>query len=179
MFHYARHGKPWLPYSTDFHKNSSLFLGPEGIQQATALGKRLFDDVITHIIASYYRRAIQTGAAAGRVLNVSRFQQTELLNEVHHGNLSPEDFKYWLKTGLHNSSQVDPEAETISQVRHRLRLFLSEFKPDEQTLVVGHKLLFSVLLLEAANLPDETPVVANPNNKELYYAENTIVNIEF
>jgi broad specificity phosphatase PhoE len=177
MFHYARHGQPWRRYGNDFHKNSSLFLGPEGLEQATDLGKRLINAGITRIIASDYPRAIQTGAAAGRVLNVSHFQQTELLNEVHHGNLTQADFKHWLKTGLHNSSQVDPEGETISQVRHRLRQFLFEYQPDEQTLVVAHGLLYSVLLLEAARLPDDTPVLANPNNIELDYAGNVQVEI--
>lgn len=177
MFLFARHGKPWLPYGKDFHKNSSLFLGPDGLHQATDLGTRLIKAGITRIITSDYPRAIQTGSAAGRALNVSRFQQTELLNEVHHGNLTASNFKSWLATGLHDSSQIQPQGEFISQVRQRIRQFLSEFQPDEQTLVVAHSLLFSVLLLEAAKLPDETPVLANPGNKKLNYAEYVQVEI--
>lgn len=102
---------------------------------------------------------------------------TELLNEVHHGNLNPQNFKEWLQTGVGASDQTDRPAEAISSVRQRLRQFLEQFEPNQDTLVVAHGLLFSVLLLAAAKFPDDTPVLANPNNIELGYAENKLVQI--
>ncbi len=177
-FNYARHAKPILPYADDFEKNDSLFLSAEGLTQAESLGKSLIGSGINRIITSDFPRAIHTGAIVGKIIGVTTFRQTELLNEVHHGNLTPENFKLWLQTGVGNSDKIHIPGETISQVRQRLRQFLTEFQPDEQTLVVAHGLLFSVLLLEAAKLPDNTPVLANPNNKELYYAEKAMVNIE-
>jgi broad specificity phosphatase PhoE len=176
-FHYARHGQPILPYDDNFEKNDSLFLSNTGVLQARELATRLIGSGITRIITSDFPRAIHTGAIAGKILGVTQFKQTHLLNEVHHGNLTTENFKQWLATGIGESDKIHVPGSTVAEIRQRLRQFLTEFQPDEQTLVVAHGLLFSVLLLEAAGFPDETPVLDNPNNIELGYAENRLVEV--
>lgn len=168
-YRYARHAKPGKLYGEiDLTvENELLELGEEGIGQAEELGRLEGDNPFGLILSSPFLRALQTAKTVQRVQgNVADLIVLPELKEVNFGAPEKDVLHNWINTGLTEAG------ESVAEVRARVRRvfdFVNENKVHG--LIVAHRLLFSVFLLEIGKYPDETPVGDLKKNKLLDYAE--------
>lgn len=170
----TRHGEPWKSYNEIpdlVVANKGLELGPNGFQQAKKLGQdtKPFDV----ILSSLFVRCLQTGRTVWRIQGgIAEFLGLSDLGEVNFGELTREALKNWINTGLNEGG------ETVAQARVRVRRALSIVKhienkcgDDMRILIVTHRLLYSVFLLESEALRDDIPVSNLKNNVLIKHAE--------
>lgn len=168
--YYARHAQPAKRYDQIdlVLENHSLGLSHEGREQAQRLGRQTNDPPFDLIFTSPFARAHETAliiAAAQK--NKAVLQVVDELAEVRFGNPNHTELKHWIQTGTTESG------ESVAQARARVArvLQLVKAKPSHKTLLVGHKLLFSVFLLALSRTPYATPVAKLTKNHLLDLAE--------
>jgi broad specificity phosphatase PhoE len=165
---YARHAQPEKEYA-DIDvtlENESLGLGPDGIEQSLMLAHR--SSVFQVILHSPFERAKQTAQTLHSAQGgTSQLISVPELAEVKFGHPTKMHLKEWITTGK------SEEGETVAMARERVRAvkeFARTFGPVNG-LIVSHKLLYSVFLLDKENLPTDTPVAKLLANKKLEYAQ--------
>lgn len=166
-FKLARHAQPEKNYTKDKLVNNGLKLGKQGFLQAIALGLTTKEASFDVILSGSLVRASQTAQTVRSVQgNVAELIIVPELNEVNFGESTRDDLKQWIEFGSTS------KGETVSQARKRVRKAIEIMKEyDGNILVVAHKLLYSVFLLEFEGHPDDTPVSQLKENKLLDYAE--------
>ena len=166
-----RHAKPAQKYeSIDLSiENETIGIGTTGIQQAREFARSHMQKPFDVIICSEFARSQQTGDMVAKEQSdtAERIVMPEL-NEVDCGENTYEALKNWVRMGHTHSG------ETVADVRERVRRTLEamySFGNDVHGLLVGHRLLYSVWLLEAEDAPVATPVIDLQNNILLEFAE--------
>ncbi len=166
---YARHAQPAKEYGdVDLTlENEFLPLGPVGMEQARELAAQQHQfHVIFH---SSFARAKETANIVYKVQG-SNAQLVELpqLAEVRFGHPDRTHLKEWINTGMSDGGEtVSMARERVQYVRERALALGTGIRG----LIVAHKLLYSVFLLDNEGQPLTAPVAALRANQKLEYAQ--------
>ena len=155
----VRHGRTSANRLRLFVGRMDVGLDPEGIEQATALGRRLVDLPLQGLYASPLSRAVETARVLGDPVHVPQLMEfdqgdwegrpgVEVMAEF------PDFFAAWAKDP---SGLRVPGGETLAECQSRsvaaLEALLQAHEPGSPVLVVSHQMVIHTVVLNALGLP--------------------------
>ncbi len=177
-----RHGQTFWNQRGLIQGNIDVGLNQHGEQQARNVGRTLPQNQAYDLAVSPLRRAWQTAEILRELITVKNYWIEEQLREFDQGywnGLPGERVKESLDSQLYRDWQADPielsppNGETFKQVEQRvsraLELILE--KTEHPLIIVGHKVINSVIAALAGCWPLEQVLDRLPENAGLVRVE--------